>query len=149
MNILVDADACPNVIKEIIFRAAIRLKINTTCFANHAITIPRSPYIKRIQVLGGFDVADQKIIETAVPGDLIITADIPLAAAVIEKQAYALNPRGELYTLDNIAHRLAIRNHNDQLRGAGQNTGGPPPLNKQDQQAFANALDRFLAKFNV
>lgn len=146
MNILVDADACPNVIKDIIFRAAIRLKIQTTCFANHAITIPRSPFIQRVQVLGGFDVADQKIIEVSKPGDLVITADIPLASAVIEKGAHALNPRGELYTLENIQERLAVRNLMDTLRGAGQNTGGPPPLNKQDQQAFANALDRFLAK---
>jgi uncharacterized protein YaiI (UPF0178 family) len=146
MNILVDADACPNVIKDIIFRAAIRLKIQTTCFANHAITIPRSPFIKRVQVLGGFDVADQKIIEVCEPGDLVITADIPLASSVIEKGAHALNPRGELYTLENIQERLAVRNLMDTLRGAGQNTGGPPPLNKQDQQAFANALDRFLAK---
>jgi len=146
MNILVDADACPNVIKEIIFRAAIRLKIHTTCFANHAITIPRNHFIKRVQVLGGFDVADQKIIEMAEAGDLIITADIPLASAVIQKGAFALNPRGELYTVENIAQRLAMRNLMDELRGAGHNTGGPPPLNKQDQQAFGNALDRFLAK---
>jgi uncharacterized protein YaiI (UPF0178 family) len=146
LNILVDADACPNLIKEIIFRAAARLKILTICYANHAITIPRSPFIKRIQVLGGFDVADQKIIEAAQPGDLIITADIPLAAAIIEKGAHALNPRGELYTPQNIQERLAVRNLMDSLRGAGQNTGGPPPMNKQDQQAFANALDRFLAK---
>lgn len=146
MNILVDADACPNVIKEIIFRASVRLQIQTTCFANHAITIPRSPYIKRIQVLGGFDVADQKIIEVAEPGDLVITADIPLAAAVIEKGAHALNPRGELYTIENIKERLAVRNLMDTLRGAGHATGGPPPLNKQDQQAFANALDRILAR---
>lgn len=146
MQILVDADACPNVIKDIIFRAAIRLKIITTCYANHAITLPRSAFIKRIQVMSGFDVADDKIIEAANPGDLIITADIPLAASILEKGAHALNPRGELYTQDNIAHRLAVRNHNDLLRGAGQHTGGPPALNKQDQQAFANALDRFLAK---
>lgn len=147
MNILVDADACPNQIKEIIFRAAIRLKILTTCYANHAITIPRSPFIKRVQVLGGFDVADQKIIETCQPGDLIITADIPLAAAVLEKGAHALNPRGELYTAQNIHERLAVRNLMDGLRGTGHNTGGPPPMNKQDQQAFANALDRFLVKY--
>jgi uncharacterized protein YaiI (UPF0178 family) len=146
MKILVDADACPNVIKDIIFRASIRLKIQTTCFANHAITIPRSPFITRVQVMGGFDVADQKIIDIAEAGDLVITADIPLAAAVIENGAHALNPRGELYTTENIQERLAVRNLMDTLRGVGQNTGGPPPLNKQDQQAFANALDRFLAK---
>lgn len=146
INILVDADACPNQVKEIIFRAAIRLKILTTCYANHAITIPRSPFIKRVQVLGGFDVADQKIIEVSQPGDLVITADIPLAAAVIQKGAHALNPRGEMYTEANIQERLAVRNLMDGLRGAGHQTGGPPPLNKQDQQAFANALDRFLSK---
>ncbi len=146
MNILVDADACPNQVKDIIFRASIRLKIQTICYANHAITIPRSPFIKRVQVLGGFDVADQKIIDVSQPGDLVITADIPLAAAVIQKGAHALNPRGEMYTKDNIHERLAVRNIMDGLRGAGQITGGSPPLNKQDQQAFANALDRFLMK---
>ncbi len=146
MKILVDADACPNIVKEIIFRAAIRLKITTTCFANHAISVPRSPFIRRVQVMGGFDVADQKIVEVTEPGDLVITADIPLASAVIQKGAFALNPRGELYTTANIQERLAFRNLMDGLRGAGHHTGGPPPLNKQDQQAFANALDRFLVK---
>lgn len=146
MNILVDADACPNVIKDIIFRAAKRLQIQTTLYANHAITIPRHPCIKRVQVMGGFDVADQKIIDDAVAGDLVITADIPLAAALIEKGVHALNPRGEMYTLENVKHRLAVRNLMDDLRGAGTMTGGPPPLNKQNQQAFANGLDRFLAK---
>ncbi|MFI4955890.1 MAG: YaiI/YqxD family protein [Gammaproteobacteria bacterium] len=144
MHILVDADACPKVIKEIIFRAAMRLKIKTTCFANHAIPIPRSHFIKQVHVMGGFDVADQKIIELCEPNDLVITADIPLAALVIQKGAFALNPRGELYTKSNIGQRLKMRNMMDALRGAGENTGGPPPMNKQDQQAFGNALDRFL-----
>lgn len=145
LHILVDADACPNMIKEIIFRAAIRQKILATCFANHAISIPRSPFIKQVQVMGGFDVADQKIIELCQPNDLVVTADIPLASFVIQKGAFALNPRGELYTKNNIGQRLAMRNLMDELRGAGTNTGGPPPLNKQDSQAFANALDKFLA----
>jgi uncharacterized protein YaiI (UPF0178 family) len=145
MHILVDADACPKVIKEIIFRAAIRLNIKTTCYANHAIPIPRTPFIKNVQVMGGFDVADQKIVDDCEPNDLVITADIPLASLVIQKGAFALNPRGELYTKSNIGQRLVMRNMMDELRGAGVNTGGPPALNKQDQQAFANALDRFLA----
>jgi uncharacterized protein len=146
MNILVDADACPNIIKDILFRAAQRLKINMTLFANHFIIIPKSPIIKFVQVTGGFDVADQKIIEMVTPGDLVITADIPLASAVIAKQAHALNPRGELYTLENIQQRLAIRNFMEDLRNAGQISGGPAPLNQRDQRAFANALDRFLMK---
>ncbi len=146
MHILVDADACPNIIKEILFRAAIRLNINITLFANHFINIPKNPLIKFIQVAGGFDVADQKIIEMVNPEDLVITADIPLASAVIEKKAHALNPRGELYTLENIQHRLAIRNFMEDLRNSGQVTGGPAPLNQRDQRAFANALDRFLMK---
>lgn len=146
MHILVDADACPNVIKDIIFRAALRLKIKTTCVANHAITIPRSPFVKQIQVMGGFDVADQKIVEMCEPNDLVITADIPLGALVIQKGAFALNPRGELYTKDNIGQRLTMRNMMDELRGAGECLGGPRPLNKQDSQAFGNALDRFLAR---
>ncbi|MFA6037137.1 MAG: YaiI/YqxD family protein [Legionellales bacterium] len=146
MHILVDADACPNIIKEIIFRAAIRLKINITLFANHFISIPKNPLIKFIQVPGGFDVADQKIIATVEAGDLVITADIPLASAVIAKKAHALNPRGELYTLENIQQRLAIRNFMEDMRNVGQVTGGPAPLNQRDQRAFANALDRFLMK---
>lgn len=147
MHIFVDADACPKLIKEIIFRAALRLKIKTTCVANHAIPIPRNPLIKQIQVIGGFDVADQKIVDMCEPNDLVITADIPLAALVIQKGGYALNPRGELYTKDNIPERLAMRNMMDELRGAGKVSGGPPPLNKQDCQAFGNALDRFLTKY--
>jgi uncharacterized protein YaiI (UPF0178 family) len=146
MNILVDADACPKIIKEILFRAAIRLNISITLFANHFIIIPKNPLFKFIQVAGGFDVADQKIIEMVTPDDLVITADIPLAFAVIEKKAHALNPRGELYTLENIQQRLAIRNLMEDLRNAGQVSGGPAPLNQRDQRAFANALDRFLMK---
>lgn len=146
MNILVDADACPKPIKEIIFRAAKRLSITTTLYANHDMPIPPSPFIKKVRVMGGFDVADQIIIDKVLISDLVITADIPLAAAVVEKGAHALNPRGELYTLDNVKDRLAMRNLMDGLRQVGQVSGGPAPLNQRDLMAFANALDRFLAK---
>lgn len=146
MNILVDADACPKPIKEIIFRAAKRLSILTILYANHDMPIPPSPFIKKIRVMGGFDVADQEIIDKAVVGDLVITADIPLAAAIVEKGAHALNPRGELYTMDNVKDRLAMRNLMDGLRQVGQVSGGPAPLNQRDLMAFANALDKFLAK---
>lgn len=147
MKIYVDADACPNMVKEIIFRAAQKRKIETILVANQPISVPRSRLIKLIQVPGGFDVADAKIVELVSVDDLVITADIPLAAQVIDKKAHALNPRGELYTTENIKERLAVRNLMDGLRGAGQITGGPPPLGKTDQQSFANALDRFLTKY--
>lgn len=146
MKILVDADACPKPIKEIIFRAAKRLSMLTLLYANHDIPIPPSPFIKKIRVLGGFDVADQAIIQNALPGDLVITADIPLAAELVDKGAFALNPRGELYTLDNVKDRLAMRHLMDGLRQVGQVSGGPAPLNQRDLMAFANALDAFLAK---
>jgi len=146
MKILVDADACPKVVKEIVFRAAQRLKIMTTLFANHTLPIPRSAYISFIQVPGGFDVVDERIVQIVEKNDLVITADIPLAAAVIAKAAYALNPRGEFYTQENIQHRLALRNYSEERRSLGQVTRGPAPLNLKDQQAFANALDRFLTK---
>lgn len=146
MHILVDADACPNVIKQILFRSAKRLAMRTTLFANHGMAIPPSPWIKFVQVPGGFDVVDHKIVELVLPGDLVITADIPLASAVIAKKAHALNPRGFLYTEDNIQQRLAIRDRMTELRDQGERTRGPAPLKQQDQQAFANALDSFLAK---
>ncbi len=146
MNIFVDADACPNVIKEIIFRVAKRLKIKTIFFANHTLRLPPSPFIKFVQVEKGFDVADFEIEKRVEKGDLVITADIPLADSVIDKNATAINVRGMVYTKENIKEKLAMRNLMDGLRGAGQITGGPPPLNKTDQQQFANALDRFLAK---
>ncbi|MGD9591138.1 MAG: YaiI/YqxD family protein [Candidatus Berkiella sp.] len=148
MEILVDADACPKVIKEILFRAAKRLSIKTTLYANHAMSIPPSSFIKFVQVPGGFDVVDKKIIEQVSPHDLVITADIPLAAAVIEKGAFALNPRGTFYTTENIQQRLSLRNFMEEMRSTGQlKGGGPAPLNNKDQQAFANALDSFLAKY--
>ena len=146
MQIWVDADACPGVIKEIIFRAAERLKISTTLVANQMLRTPPSRYIRAIQVASGFDVADTHIIEQVQVGDLVITADIPLASAIIERRAHALNPRGEFYTTANIQERLTMRNFMDELRSAGVDTGGPPAFSQADRQAFANQLDRFLAK---
>ena len=146
MIIWVDADACPAVIKEILFRAAERMKITLTLVANQALHVPRSPFIKTIQVPGGFDVADKRIAEQVQPADLVITADIPLAADVIARGGYALNPRGELYTPENIKERLSMRNFMGELRNSGVTTGGPAPLSQGDRQAFANALDRFLTK---
>ena len=146
LHIWVDADACPKVIKEILFRAAQRLKIPLTLVANHALHTPPMPFIKAIQVAGGFDVADNYIAAQINEGDLVITADIPLAAEVIDKGGHALNPRGELYTRDTIRQRLTMRDLMDELRGSGVNTGGPPAIGPRDRQAFANELDRFLAK---
>ena len=146
MQIWVDADACPNVIKEILFRAAIRAHVSLTLVANQLLRAPPSPYIKALQVPSGFDVADSKIVQQLQSGDLVITADIPLAALVIEKGGHALNPRGEFYTIENIRERLAMRNFMDELRNTGVNTGGPAMLSLSDRQAFANQLDRFLTK---
>ena len=146
MQIWVDADACPAAIKEILFRAAERTHCLITLVANQVLRIPISPYVKFLQVPAGFDVADKKIVELLVAGDLVITADIPLAAATIEKGGMALNPRGERYTPDNIRERLSIRNFMDELRGGGVNTGGPAPLGARDKQAFANGLDAVLAR---
>ena len=146
MQIWVDADACPRVIKDILYRAAERKKVMMTLVANQPLRIPPSPYIKSMVVGAGFDVADDKIVELLNAGDLVITADIPLAAAAIEKAGHALNPRGQFYTTENIAERLAVRDMLDELRGAGVETGGPPPIGPNDKQTFANQLDRFLAK---
>jgi uncharacterized protein YaiI (UPF0178 family) len=146
MQIWVDADACPGAIKDILFRAAERAKVQVTLVANKALRIPPSPYLRVVQVPAGFDVADKRIVEQLAPDDLVITADIPLAAAAIEKNAHALNPRGELYTKDTIRERLSMRNFMDELRGSGVTTGGPAALNQRDRQAFANSLDSFLAK---
>ncbi len=145
MQIWVDADACPNAIKEIIFRAANRTRIMTILVSNQPIRVPPSPFIQNRIVLAGFDVADAKIIQEVSAGDIVITADIPLADAVVDKGGVALNPRGELYTANNIKQRLAVRDFADSLRGSGVHTGGPAKLNKKDLQAFANSLDRFLA----
>lgn len=146
MRIWVDADACPGVIKEIIFRAAERLQIDTILVANQMLRTPPSKFIRAIQVPSGFDVADRHIVDQLNPGDLVITADIPLASFVIERGAHALNPRGELYTTANIQERLTMRNFMEGLRNAGIETGGPAALGQADRQAFGNALDRFLAK---
>jgi uncharacterized protein YaiI (UPF0178 family) len=146
MKIWIDADACPNVIKEILFRAAERAHIELTLVANQAMRLPPSQYIRFIQVPAGLDVADRRIVELLQQGDLVITADIPLAAAVIEKEGVALNPRGELYTRENIRERLSMRNFMDELRSGGINTGGPPVLTAKDRQLFANKLDAWIAK---
>ena len=148
MKIWVDADACPGVIKEILFRAAQRTEVVVTLVANQAVRIPPSRHIKMIQVASGFDVADNEIVKRVSPGDLVITADIPLAAEVIEKGSNALNPRGELYTADNIKNRLTMRDFMDTLRSSGIDTGGPPALNQGDRKAFANQLDSFLSKYS-
>lgn len=146
MQIWVDADACPKAIKEILFRAAEKRKIQLTLVANKMLYCPPSQYIRAMQVPAGFDVADNKIAGLVEPGDLVITADIPLAADVIARGGHALNPRGELYTKDTIQERLTMRNFMDGLRGSGVDTGGPPTLNQSDRQEFANRLDKFLAR---
>ena len=146
MRMWVDADACPGVIKDIIYRAAERLKIETTLVANMLLRTPPSQYIRALQVPRGFDVADNEIVKRVEPGDLVITADIPLASDVIARGAHALNPRGEFYTPDNIRERLELRNYLDELRGSGVQTGGPAPLDQSDRKRFADQLDRFLAK---
>ncbi len=145
-TIWVDADACPNVIKEILFRAAERTQTNLVLVANQLVRTPPSSFIKALQVPAGFDVADNRIALAVQPGDLVVTADIPLAAMVVEKGGYALNPRGELYTQDNVKERLTMRNLMGELRNTGVNTGGPPTLSLRDRQAFANQLDRFLSR---
>lgn len=146
MQIWVDADACPNVIKEVLFRASERMNCALILVANQPLRIPPSRTIRTVQVPGGFDAADNYIAERMQPGDLVITADIPLAATVIEKHGHALNPRGELYSTDNIQQRLTMRNFMEEMRNAGQLTGGPPALGQNDRRAFANALDRFLTR---
>ncbi len=146
MQIWVDADACPAVIKDILYRAAERVKCSLVLVANKPLQTPSSLYIKSMRVEGGFDVADNRIIELAQSGDLVVTADIPLAAAVVEKGGHALNPRGEMYTKENIRERLALRNFMGELRNTGVQTGGPAALSLSDRQAFANQLDRFLTR---
>jgi uncharacterized protein YaiI (UPF0178 family) len=146
LQIWVDADACPAVIKEILFRAANRTQIMTTLVANQLLRVPPSPYIRALQVPGGFDVADDKIVQLLAPGDLVITADIPLAAQVIAKDGHALNPRGEFYSAANIKERLAMRNFMEELRGSGVDISGPSAFSHGDRQAFAAELDKFLAK---
>ena len=147
MTIWVDADACPVVIKEILFRAAERTGVRLMLVANQPLRVPPSPHIKTLQVPAGFDVADNEIVKRLEQGDLVITADIPLAAEAIEKGALALSPRGEMHTTENIGARLNMRDFMDTMRSSGVEVGGgPPPLNQADRQAFANHLDRWLAR---
>jgi len=149
MRIWVDADACPGVIREILFRAAERRRLALILVANQALRVPPSQYVSAVQVPKGFDVADNHIVQALEPGDLVITADIPLAAEALAKGAYAINPRGERYSPDTIRERLVMRDFMDLMRGTGQITGGPPPLSQGDRQAFANALDTLLTQLRA
>jgi len=146
MNIWVDADACPAVVKEILYRAAERTRVPLTLVANKPLRTPPSPFIRTLQVPRGFDVADNEIARRVEPGDLVVTADIPLAAQVIERGGHALDPRGELFSPETIRERLTMRDFMDELRASGVQTGGPPPLAHGDRQRFANQLDRLLAQ---
>ena len=146
MRIWVDADACPVVIKEILYRAAERTRVQLTLVANQALNTPNSNYVNTLQVPRGFDVADDEIVKRLDAGDLVITSDIPLAAEVIEKGGHALSPRGELHTTENIRARLNMRDFLDTMRASGVDTGGPPAMSQRDRQDFANNLDRFLTK---
>lgn len=146
MKIYVDADACPNTIKEILYKAALRCQCELILVANQPLSVRKHPLIKTIQVAQGFDVADQYIADTIVAGDLVITADIPLASIVIAKNASALNPRGEMYTKANISNKLATRDLMDELRSSGMVSGGPSKMGSTHLQQFANALDRYLTK---
>jgi uncharacterized protein YaiI (UPF0178 family) len=146
MQIWVDADACPGEIKELLYRAADRLKVKLTLVANQSLRIPRSEFIETLLVPDGANIADRRIVELAAAGDLVVTADIPLAADVVTKGAEAIDPRGGLYTQTNIGERLVVRNMLDQLRGSGHIGGGPSNFGPKDRQAFANQLDRWMAK---
>lgn len=146
MQIWVDADACPGAIKTILFRAANRRRIVTTLFANHPVRVPKSPYVRSVQVEQGFDAADRRIVNAVNPGDLVVTGDIPLAAQVIDRQGAALNPRGTLYSVDNINEHLGRRDYMEAQRASGLVTGGPSALNKTHIQKFANGLDTYLAR---
>ena len=146
MHIWVDADACPNVVKDVLFKASMRREIKMTLVANAYLSVPSSPLIDTIQVSAGFDEADNEIARLVQPGDLVITADIPLAAAIVDKGATGLNPRGELYTEDNVKGLLRMRNLMEELRSGGMVSGGPAPIGPKDKQEFTNQLDRFLTK---
>ena len=146
MMVWVDADACPGPIKEILLRAAERVQVETVLVANHALRVPKSRFVKALQVGAGFDVADARIVSGLKPGDLVVTADVPLAAQVVGAKGFALNPRGTFYTADNVQDHLARRNFMESLRSAGELTRGPPALNRTDIQAFANELDKFLSR---
>jgi len=146
MKIWVDADACPVVIKEILYRAAERTGVQMTLIANQPLSTPNSDFINSVQVSRGFDVADDEIVKRLSAGDLVITSDIPLAAEVIDKGGHALSPRGELHTTENIRARLNMRDFLDTMRASGVDTGGPAAMSQRDRQDFANNLDRFLTK---
>jgi uncharacterized protein YaiI (UPF0178 family) len=146
MRIWIDADACPGEIKELLYRAAKRRKIKVTLVANQDLRTPSSEFIDSVIVPGGMNVADRYIVEMIQPGDLVVTADLPLAADVVAKGGRALDPRGHLYTDANIGERLAVRNLHDELRGGGLITGGPSKFSGKNRQTFANQLDRWLAK---
>ncbi|HEU0290848.1 MAG TPA: YaiI/YqxD family protein [Burkholderiales bacterium] len=146
MHIWVDADACPVVVKEILYRAAERLQLQMTLVANKPLSIPSSRYIRMVQVARGLDVADNEIARRLEPGDLVITADIPLAADIIARGGHALNPRGEYYTSENVREHLSMRDFMEALRGGGVQTGGPQPLDQADRKRFADQLDRFLSR---
>ncbi|HET8708552.1 MAG TPA: YaiI/YqxD family protein [Pseudomonadales bacterium] len=147
LQIWVDADACPNVVKEILFRVAEKRQVNLILVANRPVKTPPSKFIRTLQVESGFDIADNKIVQDAAPGDLVITADIPLASEIIAKKAHALNPRGEFYTPENIRQRLNMRDFMDTLRSSGVQSGGPPAYSQSDRNEFANQLDRFLTRY--
>lgn len=146
MRIWVDADACPIVIRDILFRAAQRTGITLTLVANKPVRLPAGGNLHFVQVPPGFDAADRRIVELMSSGDLVITADVPLAAAAIDKGGTALNPRGELYTQENVRERLSVRNFLDELRGSGVNTGGPGAFSQRERKLFASQLDRLLAR---
>ncbi len=146
MKIWIDADACPKIVKELIFKASYRLQVPVCLVANSYLSIPHAPQISLIQVDKGADVADQYIVDNCSPADLVVTADIPLAAFIVEKGATAINPRGELYTEENIRERLSVRDFMQDLRDGGVDTGGPPPLGPKDKERFANSFDRIMTK---
>lgn len=147
MQIWVDADACPAAVKDILFRVAERLQLQVTLVANQLIRVPGSRFIRALQVPAGADVADAEIVERLVDGDLVVTGDIPLAALVLEKGGFALNPRGDWYTRDTIAQQLTMRAFMEELRSGGVDTGGPSAFSHADRQNFANALDRHLVRY--
>lgn len=147
MKIWVDADACPVVIKDILFKAANRTQIQTTLLANHHMSVLKSPFIQFVQVSQGFDEADNEIVARCEAGDLVITSDIPLAAEIIEKGGQALSPRGELFSKENIKSLLGMRDFMDTMRSSGEHTGGPAPMNQNDRQQFANQLDKIINRY--
>ncbi len=146
MKIWIDADACPGPVRDIVFRAARRVGVLVTLVANRPLQLPRSPRITAVRVSPGLDEADHYLARAAGADELVVTADIPLAARLVARGVAALNPRGELYTAENIQERLTLRDLKEELRSAGIATGGPSPFHHRDKQAFANALDRWLAR---